>query len=95
MESDCARVVCLLPLILGHFYGFMQVLYRDLDGSLTGIPGGWVVPNSSLVPDAHCTLSVAAFSSSFNGTVCNAQVQFLRMAWNQAMPLVRGPAWTV
>ncbi len=70
-----------------------KVLYRDLDGTLTGLPGGgWIVPDSGLVPDDHCTLSVPAFSGnsmSFNGTVCNDEVKFLRMAWNNAMPLVR------
>lgn len=51
-----------------------------------------MVPNSALVPDEFCTPSVAAFSgnsASFNGTVCGLQVQFLRMAWNGAVPLVR------
>lgn len=79
--------------IKAHSYTPMQVLYRDLDGSLTGLAGGgWVVPDSPLVPDVLCTPSVSEFSGSslsYNGTVCSNDVRFLRMAWNQAMPLVR------
>ena len=71
----------------------LQVLYRDLDGSLTGRPGGgWVVPDSALVPSQFCELSVPAFSnrhSNSNGTVCTSQVRFLRMAWNSALPTVQ------
>lgn len=71
------------------FY-FHKVLYRDLDGSLTGLPGGgWVVPNSPLLPDSLCTPSLPVFSAgTFNGSVCDGGVHFLRMAWNQAEPLV-------
>lgn len=75
-----------------------QVLFRDLDGSLTGLPGGgWVVPDSPLVPDLHCNLSVPEFSgnsSSFNGTVCSSEVHFVRMAWNRAEPMVSPSADT-
>lgn len=64
---------------------------------MTGLSDGWVVPDSSLVgPDVHCTRSVPEFSggsSSFGGTVCSSQIQFLRMAWNQAVPLVRLKGW--
>ena len=50
-----------------------------------------MMPDSPLVPDAHCTVSVPEFSgnsTSFNGTMCTNEVQFLRMAWNRAEPLV-------
>ena len=70
-----------------------QVLYVDMDGSLTDQPGGgWVMPNSPLVPPQHCRSSIPEFSgnhSSHNGTVCSAAVNFLRVSWNQAQPLVR------
>ena len=67
-----------------------QVLYRDLDGTLTGHAGGWATPDSNLHPPQHCTKSVPEFSlnPSFPGTVCTSDVYFLRMAWNQATPLV-------
>ncbi len=51
-----------------------------------------MVPDSALVPDAHCRVSVPEFSGnsfSFNGTMCTNEVKFLRMAWNGATPLVR------
>ena len=79
-----------------------QVLYRDLDGTLTGQPGGgWVLPNSDLAPPQHCARSVPEFSVNStvaNGTVCSSDVNFLRMAWNRAQPLVRtdgGSGWGV
>ena len=68
-----------------------QVLYKDLDGTLTGLDGGgWALPNSELVPPELCTASVPAFSNytAINGSVCSREVNFLRMAWNRAEPLV-------
>lgn len=70
----------------------LQVLFKDLDGTLTGLNnGGWVLPSSELVPPELCTKSVPAFSvnnSVVNGTVCSSEINFLRMAWNGAEPLV-------
>ena len=68
----------------------MQVLFHDLDGSLSGEVGGWVTPDSGLHPLQHCTKSVPEFSVNNNvpGTVCTADVYLLRMAWNNARPLV-------
>ncbi len=64
------------------------MLYVDLDGTLTGLPGGGLVmPDSPLVPPQHCTQSVPAFSgtsSSHNGIVCDSNTYFLRVAWNEA-----------
>lgn len=61
-----------------------EVLYRDVDGTLTGQPGGgWVLPNSDLAPPQHCARSVPEFSVNStvaNGTVCSSDVNFLRMA---------------
>ena len=68
----------------------LQVLFRDLDGTLTGLAdGGWVTPNSGLHPPDHCTPSVPEFSiGGFNGSMCTSDVYFIRMAWNQATPTV-------
>lgn len=67
-----------------------QVLYYDLDGTLTGSVGGWATPNSELHPPQHCTKSIPEFSLNpiHPGTVCTRDVHFLRMALNQATPLV-------
>ena len=67
------------------------MLFKDLDGTLTGLSnGGWALPNSELV-SPECTKSVPAFSvnnSVINGTVCSSEINLLRMAWNRAEPLV-------
>ena len=81
--------VC-MSLTVSAFY--LQVLFKDLDGTLTGLNnGGWALPNSELVAPEFCTKSVPAFSvnnSVINGTVCNSEINLLRMAWNRAEPLV-------
>ena len=74
------------------------MLYKDLDGTLTGLSnGGWVLPNSQLVPPEFCTQSIPAFSvnnSVINGTVCSSEINFLRLAWNGAEPLVSAAVCT-
>lgn len=69
---------------------FIQVLFRDLDGTLSGNKGGWVTPNSGLHPPDYCTKSLAEYSVNPNvpGTVCTSDIYLLRMAWNNAQPLV-------
>lgn len=67
-----------------------EVLYWDQDGSLSGVQGGWVVPNSGLHPPQYCDQSVPELSAGdYHGALCTADVHFLRMAWNQAQPLVQ------
>lgn len=67
-----------------------EVLYWDEDGSLSGVQGGWVVPNSGLHPPQYCNQSVPELSAgTYDGTLCTSDVYFLRMAWNRAQPLVR------
>ena len=69
----------------------MQVLYRDLDGSLTGQSSpAWVLPDSGLLPPQYCTKSVPEFSlnAALGGSRCTDDVYFLRMAWNAAQPHV-------
>ena len=66
-------------------------MFRDLDGSLTGLEAGaWVLPDSGLHPHEHCTLSVSEFSvnPNFGGSVCSNEVYFLRISWNNAEPRV-------
>ncbi len=68
----------------------IQVLYHDLDGTLTGHAGGWATPNSDLHPPAYCIASVPEFSvnDSYHGTICSSDVYFMRMAWNDSKPQV-------
>ena len=69
----------------------MQAMFRDLDGSLTGLEAGaWVLPDSGLHPHQHCIQSVPEFSvnPNFGGSACSSEVYFLRMSWNNAEPEV-------
>lgn len=68
------------------------MLFHDLDGSLSGQANeGWVLPDSNLHPPEYCTKSVPEFSvnKATPGSVCSSEVYFVRMAWNQATPIVR------
>ena len=68
-----------------------QVLFKDLDGTLTGLDGGgWVTADSELYPPQYCTKSIPEFSvnTAVPGSRCTPDVYFLRMAWNRAEPLV-------
>jgi hypothetical protein len=47
----------------------------DLDGSLSGIVGGSLIPTSEMYPRDNCTHHVPS-SHSINGSVCNARVQY-------------------
>ena len=49
-----------------------------------------MLPHSNLNPTSHCNASVPEFSVNplVGGSVCNNSVNFLRMAWNEAEPLV-------
>ena len=65
-----------------------QVLFRDLDGTLGGNVGGWVLPTSGIVPPNHCT-QLHSLSLGFNGTSCTNDIYFVRLSWNSAEPKVR------
>ena len=61
---------------------------HDLDGTLTGIAGGKVVPDDEANPDSCAVPGSGAFSanSEFPGAVCPADVKFHRFSWNNALP---------
>ena len=82
--------VLLLILFQSKLITYIQVLFRDLDGSLSGVVGGWVTPNSGLHPSHSCTKSVPEFSVNINfpGTVCESDVYLLRLSWNRVEPFV-------
>ena len=71
-------------------YSWMvQVLFKDLDGTLAGVPGGWVTPANGLLPLEYCRqLPEYSLNAKFPGSVCTANVSLLRLAWNNAEPIV-------
>jgi plastocyanin len=65
-----------------------EVLFKDLDGTLAGVPGGWVTPSNGLLPPNHCEQRPEySLNSAVPGSVCTQDVQPLRLAWNNAQPL--------
>eukprot|EP00117_Sycon_ciliatum_P037364 scpid335/ scgid27970/ Fibrocystin-L; Polycystic kidney and hepatic disease 1-like protein 1 len=65
-----------------------EVLFKDLDGSLTGIVGGTMLPLNGLLPPDKCNLDVPEASlGSVPGAICGADVRFVRMAFNRVTPL--------
>ncbi|XP_038131411.1 PKHD1 like 1, tandem duplicate 1 isoform X2 [Cyprinodon tularosa] len=62
-----------------------EVQLVDADGSLTGNMNHKVVPMSSLLDPAHCSLS-AEWSVGFPGAVCDHTVSFHRLAFNNPTP---------
>ena len=67
----------------------LQVLFKDLDGTLAGVPGGWVTPTNGLLPPEYCQQRPEySVNAAVPGSVCTSDVQLLRFAWNNAEPLV-------
>ena len=89
LHGTCGQVL-LLIFFQSKLITYIQVLFRDLDGSLSGVIGGWVTPNSGLHPSHSCTKSVPEFSVNINfpGTVCGSDVYLLRLSWNRVEPFV-------
>lgn len=64
-----------------------EVLYKDLDGTLAGVPGGWVTPANGLLPPEYCQQRPEySMNAAVPGSVCTSDVQLLRFAWNKAEP---------
>lgn len=67
----------------------LQVLFKDLDGTLAGVPGGWVTPSNGLLPLEYCQQRPEySLNAAVPGSVCTDDAQLLRLAWNRAEPLV-------
>lgn len=58
----------------------------DLDGSLTGHVNGSVVPTNANLPPQHCIVSAQDSYGPHNGSVCDSNVKFRRLACNNAAP---------
>ncbi|XP_040210575.1 fibrocystin-L-like [Rana temporaria] len=62
-----------------------EVVLTDMDGTLTGITGGKVVPASGLLDPSQCSQH-SDWSAGFPGSVCNATISFHRLAFNNPSP---------
>ena len=73
------------PNLSGWQWNYEHV-HRDLDGSLLGIINGSLVPYSGVLPHDSCTLNEASSNSEINSSVCDATVDFVRIALNSVTP---------
>ena len=64
-----------------------EFIHRDLDGSLTDIPGGALVPYSGVQPPDNCTRHQGS-SSVHPGSVCDATIGFVRVAIHSVTPSI-------
>ena len=60
-------------------------VHRDLDGSLTGIVNGSLLPYTGLLPSDRCSVHQAS-STSVDGSLCDASVDFVRIAVHSVSP---------
>ncbi|XP_036421459.1 fibrocystin-L-like [Colossoma macropomum] len=58
-----------------------EVVFIDIDGTLTGNPGYKVLPKSNLLDPAHCSYN-ASWSVGFPGSVCDNTTSFHRLAFS-------------
>ena len=61
-------------------------VFRDMDGSLTGKPGGALLPTSGVLPPTHCRHDDASSMGAVNGSVCDPGIQFVRFAITAPVP---------
>ena len=64
-----------------------ETVLTDLDGSLTGYPGGSIVPTNKNLPPGNCSSSATDSHGPHPGSVCDGNLVFRRFAWNKASPL--------
>ena len=60
-------------------------VHTDLDGSLTGIPGGSLLPYTPTLPPDHC--EEQSSHDQFPSAVCDSDVDFQRVAIDTVLPL--------
>ena len=60
-------------------------VHRDLDGSLTGIVNGSLLPYTALLPSDSCSMHPAS-STTVSGGLCDASVDFVRIAVHSVLP---------
>ena len=60
-------------------------VHTDLDGSLTGMPGGSLLPYNPTLPPDHCTV-IPDPSELFPSAICDDQTHFQRVAIDSLLP---------
>ena len=60
-------------------------VHTDLDGSLTGMPGGSLLPYNPTLPPDHCTV-IPDPSEQFPSAICDDQTHFQRVAIDSLLP---------
>ena len=60
-------------------------VHRDLDGSLTGTVNGSLLPYTGLLPSDSCSVHQAS-STTVDGSLCDASVDFVRIAIHSVNP---------
>ena len=63
-----------------------EAVFHDLDGTLTGLTGGKVIPDAGILPPDHCTSSVPEFSVGVPGSKCTEVIKFHRWSFNRPVP---------
>lgn len=69
-----------------RFQWEQETVLRDLDGTLTGHVGGYVLPTSPHLPPANCQASSKDSHGEVPGSICDNTVTFRRLALNSAIP---------
>lgn len=63
-----------------------QAVYEDLDGTLTGHPGGTALPYNPTLPSSLCYVDNKFSIEGVKGAICRLGVAFRRVAWNNIHP---------
>ena len=63
-----------------------EQVFRDMDGTLTGIPGGTLLPTTNVLPSSHCGHHANSSIGSVPGSVCDETVGFVRFALTNPKP---------
>lgn len=61
-------------------------VYIDVDGSLTGVPGGRAVASTGTLPPTCLPNTQTSVNSNVPGSVCPSNVNFHRFSWNNPAP---------
>lgn len=69
-----------------RFQWEQETVLRDLDGTMTGHAGGFVLPTSGHLPSANCQASAKDSHGEVPGSICDNTVNFRRLALNKALP---------
>ncbi|KAK3740701.1 hypothetical protein QZH41_019065 [Actinostola sp. cb2023] len=70
-----------------RFQWEQETVLRDLDGTMTGHAGGFVLPTSGHLPSGICQASAKDSHGGVPGSTCDNSINFRRFAMNKAAPM--------